>query len=104
MTDVTVGHTVIDTILFLDQNGNPMLVSPVPDSPPTWTKMAPDTTDTLAVSADGLTATILALAEGADTINLTVVVAGTSYAAKQDLNITAVPQVLTSVAIQATVN
>lgn len=101
MTDVSVGHKVIDTIEYLDQNGNPMLVSPIPDSPPTWTKTAPDTTDTMVVLPDGTTATITAVAEGTDTVSLTIVVGGVTFAATQSLNITAAPQVLTSVKIAA---
>jgi hypothetical protein len=104
MTDVTVGHVVTDTILFLDQNGNPMLVTPAPDAPPVWTN-APGTppVDSMSVSADGLTATITALAAGGDTIGVTVLVGGVSFAATQSLNIAAAPQVLTSVAIAASV-
>jgi hypothetical protein len=103
MTDVTVGHVVTDTIVFLDQNGNPMMVTPIPDAPPSWTKTAPDTIDTLAVSADGSTATIKAVGAGADTVMLSVIVGGTTFAATQNLNITAAPQVLTSIEIAGTV-
>lgn len=104
MTDVTVGHTVTDTIVYLDQSGNPMLVTPTPDSPPVWTN-APGTppVDSMTVSADGSTATISALAAGADTIGVTVIVAGVTFKATQNLNIAAAPQVLTSVAINGVV-
>lgn len=104
MTDVTVGHTVTDTIVYLDQNGNPMLAAVTPDAPPAWAN-APSAPgiDALAVSADGSTATISTSAPGTDTITLTVVVGGKTFTATQSLNIQAPPQVLTSVAIAAAV-
>ncbi len=104
MTDVSIGHTVVDTIVYLDQNGNPMLVTPVPDSPPTWTNIAAATVDTMVVSADGSTDTISALASGVDTITVNVVVGGKTFTAVQQLSIAAAPQVLSSVAIDGVVN
>jgi hypothetical protein len=103
MTDVTVGHTVTDDIIYLDQNGNPMKVSPTLDGPPVWSNIADATVDTLVVSADGTVATISALAEGQDSISLGVMVGGVAYKATQQLNISPAPQVLTSVDISATV-
>ena len=103
MTDVTVGHIVTDTIAYLDQNGNPMQVTPIPDSPPTWSKVADDTIDTLVVSADGSQATITAVGAGQDSVSLSVTVGGVTFAATQQLNVQAAPQVLTSVAIVAAV-
>ena len=104
MTDVTVGHTVTDTIAYLDQNGNPMQVTPIPDSPPSWSKVAADTVDTLVASADGSQATITAVGAGQDTVSMSVTVGGVTFAATQQLNVQAAPQVLTSVAIVATVS
>lgn len=104
MTDVSVGHTVVDTIVYLDQNGNPMLVTPTPDTPPTWTNMAAATVDTMTVSADGSTDTIQALAAGVDTVTVNVIVGGKTFTAAQQLSIAAAPQVLTSVAIDGVVN
>jgi len=103
MTDVTVGHEVIDTIVYMDQNGNPMLVTPVPDAPPVWANIAAATVDTLTVSADGSTATLVAVGAGVDSVALTLNVGGVAFSATQQLNITAAPQVLTSVGIAATV-
>jgi hypothetical protein len=104
MTDVSVGHTVVDTIIYLDQNGNPMLVTPAPDSPPVWTNTAAVTVDTMVVSADGSTDTIQALAVGVDTITVNVIVGGKTFTATQQLSIDAAPQVLSSVAIDGVVN
>lgn len=103
MTDVTVGHTVTDTLVYLDKAGNPMLTPQTPDTPPAWSKTADDTVDTLSASGDGSTATISALAAGQDTVTVTVSVGGQTFTATQSLNITDEPQVLTSVAIEATV-
>lgn len=103
MTDVTVGHVVTDTIAYLDANGNPMLTVPTPDSPPTWANTADPTVDTMTVSADGSTATIDAVGVGTDTVTLTVVVGGVTFTATQQLSVDAAPQVLTSVAINASV-
>lgn len=104
MTDVSVGHTVIDTIVYLDQHGNPMLVSPTPDAPPAWGNLAAPTIDTMSVSADGSTDTITAVAAGVDTVTVTVIVGGKSFSATQQLTINPEPQVLTSVAIDGIVS
>ena len=104
MTDVTVGHTVVDTIVYLDQNGNPMLTTPTPDSPPTWANLAAPTIDTMTVSADGSTDTVNAVGAGVDTVTVTVVVGGKSFTASQQLTISPAPQVLTSIAIDGVVS
>jgi hypothetical protein len=100
---VNVGHTVSMSIEYLDANGNPMLVTPVPDSAPTWTDTTP-ATGTLTVAAGGLTATELAVEAGSDLVNLSLTVGGVSFAASLGITVTAAPQVLTSIAIEATVN
>lgn len=99
---VTVGHTVTFTLVFLDQNGNPMVTTPVPDAPPTWTDTTP-ATGTLTPGLSGLTATELATGVGADTVNVALAVGGTSFSASIDVTVQDVPQVLTSVQIAATV-
>lgn len=104
MTDVSVGHTIIDTIVFLDQHGNPMLVAPTPDSAPVWTNLAAPAIDTMSVSADGSTDTITAVAAGVDTVTVTVIVGGTTFSATQQITVNPEPQVLTSVAIDGIVN
>jgi hypothetical protein len=100
---VNVGHTVTMSIAYLDANGNPMLTTPVPDAAPTWTDTTP-ATGTLTVAPGGLTATELAIAAGTDLVNLSLTVGGVSFAATQGITATAAAQVLTSVAIEATVS
>jgi hypothetical protein len=95
-----VGHQDMMTIAYLDQNGNPMLVTPTPDHPPAWTNApVPAGCDTLLATADGSSATVTGVAVGQDTITLTVVVGGKSFVATDSITITAAPQVLTSVAV-----
>jgi hypothetical protein len=102
-TVVNIGHTISMAIAFLDQNGNPMLTTPTPDSPPTWTNTTP-ATETLAVATSGLTAVATPVAPGTDTVNLSVTVASQSFAASLAVEVDAAPQVLTAVAITPTVN
>ena len=98
MVDVTVGHQIACSISYLDQNGNPMLVTPTPDSPPVWANTTP-ATETIVPSADGLTCQATTVAVGTDVISVTDIVAGVSFSATLAVNVTAVPQVLTSIAI-----
>lgn len=100
---LSVGHTLTDSILFLDAVGNPMLTTVTPDSPPTWTQSTP-ATETLTASADGLTFSGPAIAVGTDSVGLTVVVGGVTFSASQSVTVTAAPQVLTSVAISPAVS
>ena len=100
--NVTVGHTVSMTLVFLDQNGNPMLTPVVPDAVPAWTDTTP-ATGTLTASADGLSATEVALAAGTDTVTVSLAVGGVSFSATQGIVVAAAPQVLTSIGILATV-
>lgn len=107
MLQVNAGHSVDCSIVYLDQNGNPMLTAPASDSPPAWTN-APSAPgiDTLTVSPDGssaVLATNAADAAGSDTVSLVVVVGGKSFAASLGIAISAAPQVLTSVAIDGVV-
>ena len=97
---LTVGHVDNLSIGFLDQHGNPMLVTPVPDLPPVWANApVPAGADTLTVATNGLTAVLAAVAAGADTVSLTVVVGGHTFTASDSITISAAPQVLTSVEI-----
>src|ERR1700751_2797877 len=74
---VNVGHVVNCTIVYLDQNGNPMLTTPTPDSVPTWSDTpSPAGCATVTVAPGGLTATDTAVAEGADVISLSLTVGG----------------------------
>jgi hypothetical protein len=97
---VSVGHTVNCSLVFLDQNSNPMLVQPTPDSPPAWSDSTP-ATETL--TAGGLTASALAIAPGGDTISVSVSVGGVTFGATLGVTVTAAPQTLTSISIAAVV-
>lgn len=102
---LTVGHTDTMGLEFNDQNGNPMLTQPVPDSPPVWSDApspAGDVTFT-PVGPSNVTATELGNAAGTDTVTVVVLVGGVSYTATQLVNVQAPPQVLTSVAITNTI-
>ena len=100
---VTVGHRVDFTLAFLDQHGNPMLTTPAPDAAPTWTDTTA-TTGTLSVSPSGLTASELAIAAGADTVSVFLMVGGVAFSASVDLTVQDQPQVLTSIGILGTVS
>jgi len=107
MLQVNAGHSVNMTVEYLDQNGNPMLTTPTPDSPPAWTN-APSAPgiDTLTASPDGssaVLATNAADANSSDTVSLSVVVGGQTFTATLGVSISAAPQVLTSVAINGVV-
>ena len=102
MTDVTLGHKINLSIAYLDQNGNPMLTAPTPDAPPSWSNTTP-ATETLAVDPTGNTATATTVAVGTDVIDLSVTVGGQTFTATLGVNVSPVPQVLTSVAIVADV-
>jgi hypothetical protein len=101
-TKLSMGHTLALAIAYLDQNGNPLLVAPIPDAPPTWSNTTA-ATETLAASADGLTCVGTPLAPGNDTVSLGLVVNGVSFAATLGVEVDPAPQVLTAVAIAATV-
>jgi len=90
------------SLIFLDQSGNPMLVTPTPDAPPTWTDTTP-ATGTLTPAANGLTATELAIAAGTDTVSVALAVGGVSFSASVEIDVAAAPQILTSIAIATTV-
>ncbi len=100
---LTIGHSVDFALVFLDQNGNPMLTTPSPDSPPVWSDITP-ATGTLVPSASGLTASELAIAAGSDTVSVSLMVAGVSFSASIDVTVEAATQVLTSVQIAGTVS
>ena len=101
-TTLSVGHVLDMALDFLDQSGNPMLTTPTPDAVPTW-KGATPATETLAVSANGLTCVGTPLAVGTDTVTVALTVAGIAFTAVLDVTVTAAPQVLTSVAITTSV-
>lgn len=99
---VSIGHTVSCSLVFLDQNGNPMHTTPVPDAPPVWSDTTP-ATGTLTPAPDGLTASEVALAAGSDTISVALTVNGVAFSATVGVTVSPAPQVLTSVEIATTV-
>lgn len=104
MTDVTVGHEIVYTIVYLDQNGQPMLSPVTPDSAPTWTNLAAPTIDTMSVSADGSTDTVTAVGAGVDSVSVSVTVGGAVFQAVDQVSVDAAPQVLTSIALSPVVD
>ena len=103
---VTVGHTVTNVLQYFDANGNPMLITPTPDSPNVWTDSGSAATppiDTSTVSTDGNTQTVVASAAGTDLVGVTVVVGGKTFTGSVEVDISPAPQVLTSIAILSTV-
>jgi hypothetical protein len=99
---VSIGHVINAELSFLDQNGNPMLVTPKPDAVPTWANLAP-AVETLVASADGLQAVITPLTVGVDTVSVSLTVGGVMFNATLNVAVAAAPQVLTSVEIKSTV-
>lgn len=101
-SSMNVGQTVPMSIEFLDQNGQPMAVTPTPDAAPAWAQTTP-ATDTLSAAPNGLSATAVGLAAGSDTIHLNLTVAGVAFSATLDLTVNAVApsQTLTSIGIVA---
>lgn len=100
MTKVTVGHKIALSIIYLDQNSNPMLAAPTPDAPPTWSNTTP-ATETLVAAADGLSANTTALAVGTDSVSLSLAVGSATFSASLSVEVDAAPQVLTSITIDA---
>lgn len=101
---VNVGHQVQMALVYLDQNGQPMLTTPTPDAAPTWTDApAPAGDATLAVGAGGLTAVDTAVAPGTDLVTVSLAVGGVAFSATLGITISPAPQVLTSIAIAPTV-
>jgi hypothetical protein len=99
---VSLGHVINCELSFLDQNGNPMLTQPKPDTPPAWTQLTP-AVETLVASADGLQAVLTPLTVGVDTVTANLIVAGVKFQATLNVAVTPVAQVLTSVEIKSTV-
>jgi hypothetical protein len=99
---LTVGHKLNMSIAFADQNGNPMLTKPTPDSAPAWSNSTPST-ETIAAAADGLSCVGTPVAPGNDTVSLSVVIGGQTFSATLGVTVDAAPQVLTSVSIVPTV-
>jgi len=99
---VNIGHAVDLSIVFLDQNGNPMLTTPAPDAAPAWANSTP-ATGTLVAAADGMSAVETAVAAGSDVVSLSLAVGGTAFSATLPITVAAAAQVLTSIDISAAV-
>lgn len=99
---LSVGHKLNISIVFLDQNGNPMKSDPTLDAVPQWSNTTP-ATETLAVDASGLTATATSVVAGTDTVNVSLTVAGNVFQTALDVTVEEAPQVLTSIALNAEV-
>lgn len=99
---VSVGHSVNCSLVFLDQNGNPMQTTPTPDAAPSWSDTTP-ATGTLTEGPGGLTASEVADAAGTDTINVSLAVGGAQFSASVGVVVSPAAQVLTSVQIATTV-
>jgi len=97
---MTIGHVDNMSLEYLDTDGNPMLVTPVPDAPPTWVdNSATPGAATLVVAASGLTATETAVAAGTSTGTMTFTVGGVAFTDTWTLTITAAVQQLGAVKI-----
>lgn len=99
---LSVGHKLNISIVFLDQNGNPMKSDPTLDAVPQWSNTTP-ATETLAVDASSLTATATSVVAGTDTVNVSLTVAGNVFQTALDVTVEEAPQVLTSIALNAEV-
>ena len=102
MTKVNVGHSVALSIKYLDQNGNPMITPPTPDASPPILWLSAKVVGTLVPS--GATATYNATAPGNDDVEVQVQIGGTLFTASLAIEVDAVPQVFTSIAIGAVVS
>jgi hypothetical protein len=97
---VSVGHEVICTYQVVDQNGNPMVTQPPLDKPATWTDTPqPSGSTSNAVSADGTTDVVTALAAGQDTAGVSVMIGGKTFSDSCLVSVTPAPQVATDVQI-----
>ena len=100
---VAIGHVVALSIIYLDQSGNPMLVTPTPDSDPVWTD-SPDPAGCVTFASVGQTATDTAVAAGTDTVGVTVTVGGVAFTASLGVIVSPAAQVLTSIQIGSSVS
>lgn len=93
-----VGQSAAATIRYLDQDGKPMEIAQTPDAMPQWGQTTPATTRVTPLPGS-LTADIVALAAGTDTIRLILSVGGDQFTATLDIEVEAPAQVLTSIGI-----
>src|SRR3974390_1847397 len=102
MIEVTQGHTILNTITYLDTAGNPMLTPVTPDSPPAWTQQNAHV-DALTISANGDECDALTEMPGQDVITVALTVGGVAYTASVNVQVDAPPQVLGSIEINSVV-
>jgi hypothetical protein len=100
---LSIGHAAALSLVYLDQNGNPMQAPQTPDAPPTWADDTP-ATGTLVVGPGGLTATETAVAAGNDNVSVSLAVGGVQFKASLGIVVSPAPQILTSVEIAASVS
>jgi len=79
MLNTTVGKHVTFKLVFVDTNGNPMLVTPTVDAPPVWTNTA---LDHFTAAPDGLTCQADAVGPGSDMITVKLNIGGKQYVAQ----------------------
>lgn len=99
---ISVGHTLSLALVILDQNGNPMITPPAITGAG-WTDTN-SAAETLTASADGQTASAVAIAPGPDTINVGLVAGGVSLTGSLAVEVDPAPQVPSGVSIVATVS
>lgn len=97
---IRVGQTDEMSIIYLDQDGQPMDAPAVLDSQPVWSNSNP-VSETVMASADGMTSTQTGLEVGNDTIGLSVTVGGHDFTASLSVSIEPPAQVLTSIQIKS---
>lgn len=100
---LSMGHTLNMSIQYLDQNGNPMLTPPTPDSAPTWSNTT-SATETLAPSSSGLACVGTPVAPGNDVVTVTLSTGGVTFTANLDVEVDPAAQVLKSIAIVSDVS
>jgi hypothetical protein len=101
--NVVVGDTVGFAIAYFDQNGNPMVTTPTPDSPPTWSDTNTAVGD-LSQSADGTTAQESIVGAGTDSVSVNLTVGGVAFTAELTITASAATtQTLSSIEIVPTV-
>lgn len=103
MLTESLGHSIAFTVTVLDANGNPMLTPVAFDSPPAWTQSTP-ATESLVVAPDGASAQASSLAVGTDSISVSAVVGGKTFAASIAVEVDPVPQVASAIRIDGVVS
>ncbi len=98
MLEVTLGHKIACSLVYLDTSGNPMLTQPAPDAAPVWSNTTA-ATETIVASADGTTCVATTVAAGTDSIGVALNVGGQAFTASLAVTVDPLPQTLGSVQI-----